>query len=258
MSNLMSKLEEFVGMVPSFNKMKQSEMIDCFAYYHVGFSKKESFTAKDIDDCFSKLFIQPYSNINQYLASGSSKPTRKGIQKFLKNGNNYSLTRQFSDVVKQNVIADLPKVEISNVLRSLMPKLTSASEKDYLEEAIKTFEVEAYRAAIIMVWLLTIDHIYEYILSDNAKLSAFIGALRGMNNKVSVHSKDDFGELKESVFLTACKSSGIISHDVWKILDVKLGIRNSFAHPSTVHLPKSKALEFIEDLITNVVLKYQV
>jgi len=43
---------------------------------------------------------------------------------------------------------------------------------------------------------------------------------------------------------------------VRKILDTKLGIRNSYAHPSTVKLPKSKALEFIEDLVNNVILKY--
>ena len=105
-----------------------------------------------------------------------------------------------------------------------------------------------------MVWLLTIDHLYEYIL--NGKISDFISALRRANISKSIHSKDDFGELKESQFIEICKSSGIISNDVRKILDTKLGIRNSFAHPSNIKLPKSKALEFIEDLVENVILKY--
>jgi hypothetical protein len=252
----MSKLEEFVAMVTNFNKMKQSEMIDCFAYFYIEILKKERFNWKDINDCFLKLSIQPYSNINQYLTKGSTKTSGKKIQKFIKAGNEYSLTRQFSNVVKDLVVVDAPKVEISNTLRSLAPKLNSASERDYLEEAIKTFEVEAYRAAIIMVWLLAIDHLYQYILADKTRTAAFVAALRGMNNKTNIHSKDDFGELKESMFLMACKNSGSISHDVWKILDVKLGIRNSFAHPSTIHLPKSKALEFIEDIVNNVILKY--
>jgi len=252
----MSKLEEFVVTVTNFNQMKQSEMIDCFAYFCMVVLKKERFTSKDINDCFLKLSIQPYSNINQYLTNGSAKSSGKKNQKFIKLGNEYSLTRQFCNVVKEIVLVDAPKVEISNALRSLAPRLASKSERDYLEEAIKIFEVEAYRGAIIMIWLLTIDHLYEYILADKTKLANFVNALRGMNSKTSVHSKDDFGELKESTFLMACKNSGLISHDVWKILDVKLGIRNSFAHPSTIHLPRSKALEFIEDLINNVILKY--
>lgn len=236
--------------------MKQSQIMDCFSYYFIGYLKREKFAIKDIYDCFVKLSIPPYSNVRQYLSDNSEKSRGKGMQKFIKVRNDYTLTRQFTEQLDNLIITDKPKMEISNVLRSLITKLSSDSEKNYLEEAVKTFEVEAYRAAIIMVWLLTIDHLYEYILADKAKLTAFIAALRGMNNKNSIHSKDDFGELKESVFLTACKSAGIISHDIWKILDVKLGIRNSFAHPSTIHLPKSKALEFIDDLVNNVVLKY--
>jgi hypothetical protein len=252
----MDKLEEFVGLIADFNKMKQSQMMDCFSYYFIGYLKREKFAIKDIHDCFVKLSIPPYSNVRQYLADNSEKPRGKGMQKFIKVRNDFTLTRQFIEQLENLIVTDKPKVEISNALRSLINKLPSESEKNYLEEAIKTFEVEAFRAAIIMVWLLTIDHLYEFILSDSNRITRFVTALRAANCKVSIHSKDDFGELKESIFLTACKSSGIISHDVWKILDVKLGIRNSFAHPSTVHLPKSKALEFIEDLITNVVLKY--
>lgn len=105
-----------------------------------------------------------------------------------------------------------------------------------------------------MVWLLTLDHLYEYILAN--KLSDFIIALRKMNNNKSIKTKDDFSDIKESTFIEACRGAGIISNDIRKILDTKLGIRNSFAHPSTVTLPKSKAFEFIEDLVDNVILKY--
>ena len=77
-----------------------------------------------------------------------------------------------------------------------------------------------------------------------------------MNNNKVINTKDDFGDLKESVFIEACRGANIITNDIRKILDTKLGIRNSFAHPSTIMLPKSKALEFIEDLVNNVISKY--
>ncbi|MGE4430825.1 MAG: hypothetical protein AB7E05_08815 [Sphingobium sp.] len=43
-----------------------------------------------------------------------------------------------------------------------------------------------------------------------------------------------------------------------KILDQKLGTRNSCAHPSGVTVNKSKVIDFIEDLVDNVILKFPV
>jgi hypothetical protein len=41
-----------------------------------------------------------------------------------------------------------------------------------------------------------------------------------------------------------------------KILDEKLGIRNTSAHPSAVTIKPSKVVEFIDDLVENVIRKY--
>lgn len=176
-------------------------------------------------------------------------------QRFIRNSDSsFILARSRAGELTKEIVLDSHKTEINNVLRDLLTKISNPSEKIFLEEAIKTYEVEAYRASIIMVWLLTLDHLFEYILAN--KHQDFIVALRKANNKKSIHSKDDFGDIKESQFIEICRSAGIISNDVRKILDAKLGIRNSFAHPSTIILPESKALEFIEDLVINVILKY--
>jgi hypothetical protein len=45
---------------------------------------------------------------------------------------------------------------------------------------------------------------------------------------------------------------------VRKILEEKLGTRNSCAHPSGVSIKPSKVVEFVDDLGENVVLKYAV
>jgi len=251
---MINSLSEFVLKISDFQHLKNSEMIDYFAYYLVRFKTFETFKSKDIGDCFTELNIPPYSNIPKYLSDNSVK--KKGQQKFIKNNKitTYKISRQTFSELEKNVNLDVPTIIVNNAMRSLVDKLQKKSERDYLEEAIRTFEVEAYRASIIMVWLLTIDHIYEYILAN--KLTDFIAALRRANINKSIHSKDDFGDIKESQFIEVCRSAGIISNDVRKILDTKLGIRNSFAHPSTIILPKSKALEFIDDLVENVILKY--
>lgn len=250
---MMNNIHDFICRVEGFAKCQASEMIDYFAYYLMLFGDKPTFKPKDIQMCFETLKIPAYSNIPRYL-SDNSKSVRGKTQKYIKKESYYSMTLIHRNNISDNVINDIPRAEISNVLRDLIPRLTNESEKMYLDEAIRTFEVEAYRASIIMVWLLTLDHLFEYILAT--KIADFVTALRRAGNNKSIHSKDDFGDIKESQFIEICKSASIINNDVRKILSNKLDIRNSYAHPSTVHLPKSKALEFIEDLVVNVILKY--
>jgi hypothetical protein len=251
---MVKSLDEFILKVTDFQSLKNSEMIDYFSYFLVKFKALETFKPKEVSECFAELSIPPYSNISKYLSDNSIK--RKGQQKFIKNNKNstYKLSRQTLEELEKNINIDTPVAIVNNTMRSLLNQLQQPSEKEYLEEAIRTFEVKAFRASIIMVWLLTIDHLFEYILAN--KLTDFISALRRANINKLIHSKDDFGDIKESQFIEVCRSAGIISNDVRKILDAKLGIRNSFAHPSTITLPKSKALEFIEDLVENIILKY--
>jgi len=133
-------------------------------------------------------------------------------------------------------------------------------ENDFLNEAIDCFEIGAYRASIVMVWNLTVDHLYEYVLAN--ELTNFNIALSKNTDKrikiTSVLKKDDFGEVPEGKFIEFCRSANIITSDVRRILDGKLGIRNSYAHPSSLQMTESKAIEFIEDLVNNVIIKFKV
>ncbi|CAN5139212.1 hypothetical protein BH20ACI1_BH20ACI1_08060 [soil metagenome] len=127
-----------------------------------------------------------------------------------------------------------------------------------MKEAISAFEVKAFRASMVMVWLLTLDHLFEYILAS--KLADFNLELTKVTDKrvkvTTVTCKDDFSDIPENKFIELCRASRIISNDVRKILDEKLGIRNSAAHPSNLVFKPSKAFNFIEDLVANVISKY--
>ena len=104
------------------------------------------------------------------------------------------------------------------------------------------------------------DHMFTYILTH--KLSAFNAVLSQNTDKnvkvKAVAQRDDFTEMKETKFIELCRSAQIISNDVRKILDQKLGTRNSCAHPSGITINKSKVIDFVEDLVDNVVLKYPI
>lgn len=164
------------------------------------------------------------------------------------------------DQIPQEPVSNKPfKRETSSALRGLIGRVTRTEERDFLGEAIKCYESEAYRAAIIMMWILTLDHLQEYILKRH--LPDFNAELAKVTDKrvkvTAVVKSDDFGDIPEGKFIEIARAAGIISNDVRKILDVKLGIRNSFAHPSNITLPPAKAADFITDLADNVVLKYR-
>jgi hypothetical protein len=193
--------------------------------------------------------------VAQYLSEEANK---KRGGKYIKTKGGYRLERATIDVLKSE-IEDTPKKKVvSGKLESLLNDIKDPEEKAFLGEAINCLRIEACRATIIMVWNLTIYHLERYIFSDPSNLSNFNNALsRNPERRLSViNTFDDFGDLKESKFIELCRSARLISNDVRKILDEKLGIRNSAAHPNALVFDSHKATEFALDLINNVILKY--
>ncbi|MCH8304248.1 MAG: hypothetical protein IIB94_03860 [Candidatus Marinimicrobia bacterium] len=138
----------------------------------------------------------------------------------------------------------------------MLTKIKDPNEKNFLQEAINCYEVDARRASIIMVWNLTISHLYSYILKQ--KLSDFNNALsKDKGVKISlVRRIEDFEDIKEIKFIELARAAKIIPNSIRKILVAKLEIRNMYAHPSDLKLSEEKTNEFIKDLIENVVLKF--
>lgn len=143
-------------------------------------------------------------------------------------------------------------------LQRLVDELAEGARKEFLRETLACFGVHAYRATITLAWLLTLDHLFELILTKH--LDAFNKVLvTNTDRRVKITAivvRDDFGEMPESKFVEFCRSAGVVSNDVRKILDEKLGTRNSAAHPSGVAFTRAKAVAFVEDLFANVIRKY--
>jgi uncharacterized protein YcgL (UPF0745 family) len=253
-----SDLNLFLESVKGFFELKPSDQIDVFVYYITIEKELGSTQATALRDCFLKADISPYSNISQYLIN-NIKCKDKNPPKFLRIKDGYQLHRNLRNSIEQTIEKQEFKVKVSRDLRSLLEHVNNSNENEFLKEAIDCYEISAYRAAIVMVWNLTIDHLFEYILKN--ELPNFNTALSKNTDKrikiLTVAAKDDFSEIPENKFIEICRSSNIISNDIRKILDEKLGIRNSYAHPSNIKVLESKATEFIEDLINNVILKYK-
>ena len=80
---------------------------------------------------------------------------------------------------------------------------------------------------VIMCWILTLDHLLEYIMKH--KLLKLNNALaNNTDERVRVGAithRDDFAEIPEAKLIELCRAAKIISNDIRKILVEKLGTR---------------------------------
>lgn len=129
-------------------------------------------------------------------------------------------------------------------------------EKDFFKEALDCLGVKAWRAVIVLVWIITMDHLQNYVM--NKKLREFNNVLStppGYKKIKPVVNKEDFEEIKESDFIHVLRTAKIISKNQNKILEQRLDFRNTYAHASSQTLHETTATSFVEDLIDNIVLK---
>lgn len=251
----MSRLETFALSIPDLATRSAAELIDFFVYYLTVIENSPAARATEVTRCFSELRIAPYSNVSAYLNNNSN--AKKG-KKFIKSAAGYVLNRN-SQLDIQKVIHTGPaRIETSLLLRKLLPNIKSFQEQSFLQEAIDCYEIGARRSAIVMTWLLTIDHLCKYVFEK--KLSEFNSALASNNDKrvriAAIRAEDDFSEIPEGKLIELLRQAGIISNDVRKILETKLGIRNSAAHPAAITISEVKSTEFIIDLVENIITKY--
>lgn len=247
-------IQEFVETIPNFSALDGRTQVDYFAFFLSDISGTESFRARDIENQFNQVDVPQYSRIAAYLSEQASK----GISNYIKAPGGYRLARHRVETLRQEVGQQPKRVAVAKILRERLSQLSDTREYAFFKEAIDCFWVQAFRAAIIVVWILTVDHLFRYVFFH--QLPAFNTALaKNPDRRIRQVSKiEDFCELQESKFIELLRASDVISNDVRKLLDEKLGIRNSAAHPSDVQFDSHKATEFASDLLTNVILHFPI
>lgn len=252
-------IEVFLTLIPDADNLSSSDIIDYFIFFHTVHLSNASIKPSEITEYFEELGLAPYSNPSTYLLRNAVK--KKGVkQKFLKKSVGYSLERTREKEILNSLNTSPGKVETSHLLRDLLAKVGNKNENTFLEEAIKCYEKNCKRAAIVMVWLLTIDHLQKYIYK-NERVAFNIILSKNTDKRIKITSitkYDDFSEIAEGKFIEFSRAAKIISNDIRKILDQKLGTRNTAAHPASVTISDVKATDFIIDLVENVLLKYKV
>lgn len=249
-------LESLVTGIPDFPQWTHAEKIRFFSWFIHSKLQQERFSPGDIRKCYAKLTLEQPRDINPYLHQMFSRKPRE----VLRDSKGYALERRVRDGFEDRYGKRPTTINVDKLLVDLPSKIPELAEQTFLDEAIRCFRVQAFRATIVMVWNLAYDHLCDHIFKDALRLQDFNTQLPKSypRSRIScIKSKDDFGELKESEVLQVVRSANLISNDLHKILIEKLSKRNSAAHPSNIVIVPHTAEEFVLDLINNVVLKLQ-
>lgn len=233
-----------------FESLILEDKILVFGYYLQKKEKFDNFNHIQIETCFTLLDFTKPTNINSRLRGFE---TKKILVKY-KTG--YRVERTKVKSIETEILGKPKLKEISANLEKL-PALLKKPEGDYVKEVIDCLKVEAYHAAIVLMWVITISHLRNFVLSF--KLNEFNISLsrhtRYQRRGLTISKYDDFEEIKEDDFLDLLKSTNIISKGRRRLLGEKLGIRNTYAHPSPLTLTDTKTISFIEDLINDIITK---
>ena len=144
----------------------------------------------------------------------------------------------------------------TKLLSDLLVRVTEKNNRAYLEEALICFGHKAYRGALIMAWNLAYSDVLDRIYATG--LDKFNSQVGTHNFKRPIVNRLDFADLKESDVIKIARAAKLISGETLKLLDEKLGKRNSAAHPSAKVITVVSAEDFISDLVENVVLNQNI
>jgi hypothetical protein len=244
---------EFVRQIAAFSSKNHPEKIKSFGWFlHV--HGRDRFGAVDIRRCYDEAHLDKPADMNRFLTS----LTEKKPPELLKDAGGYRLTQD----VRERFDRTLGKVEtvlvVETVLTDLHDQLADPAERVYYDETITCYRHGALRAAIVMAWNLTYDHVARWVLADATRLGAFNSGISKRNPRkahVQIAKREDFEELKEDETVDIVGGLPGVTANMKRILKEKLGRRNMYAHPSTLTVARPQVDDMITELVNNVVLK---
>ncbi len=250
------KLEDLINSVSGFSGWSHADKIKFFAWFLHSKRSRERFAAADIKACYVELGLDEPSSIAPFLTAMEKRRPREVIH----NSQGYALEKRIRDDLEKKYGQRPAAIQVDKLLMDLPTKVPNLAERTFLDEALICYRCKAFRSAIVMAWNLAYDHLCYYVLNKhlvafNVQWPKSYQKKHGDARIKAVAVRDDFGELQESEVIQICRSANIITNDIYKILNEKLGKRNTYAHPSSVTATPQAAEEVITELVMNVVLK---
>jgi hypothetical protein len=241
------RLKELVAGIADFDKWQHADKLRFFAWV-LHDAGNEQLKAPDFAACYDALHLHQPVNLRRSVEALEQQGD------LLKSGGAYRLSKPVRDRLEAKYGKRAINVQVHELLASLPGKLTAAAQQSYLDEALRCFRAEAWRAAAIMAWNLAFDHLCGFVVTR--KLAEFNGAYPTIGKKkpATIAQRSDLQELKESEVILVCRTARITDGTQHKCLERNLGIRNDIAHPSAVSFEQPNSEAFILEVVQTIVL----
>jgi len=246
-------LEAFVAQIEGFAGWSHPEKIKLFGWYLHVHKEQDRFEAAGIRKCYEELNYEVPNLARDLLRLVDRTPPE-----LLKDGRGYRLEARVRQDLDSKYGDVQSTIAVTKLLTDLPSKVPGIDERAFLEEVIRCYKAKAFRATTVMAWNLAFDHLLHWLLADAQRLAKFNARITVRYPKktgLAVGKFEDFEELKESEVIEVCNSAGLLNSGVVRILQEKLGRRNTAGHPSKVDVGQPQAEDTITDLVNNVVLK---
>lgn len=146
-------------------------------------------------------------------------------------------------------------VQIADDLRGIHARIKDTETRDFVEEAIRAFELELYRSAVVMSWLAAVDVLKKQVVKGH--LNDFNKEAQRVDAKWKIaRTPDDIGNMKESDFLDRLAAISMISKNAKEELKKRLDTRNACGHPNSFVIGRNAVAHHIEILLMNVFAKF--
>lgn len=245
------ELTNLVNQVSDFEGLQPRDRIKLFAWFLHTHRKREVFDSAAIRACFAELHLAD-PQVSKYL------PRMVEYKDLMKVAGGFKLERAPRVELDKRYGIHHSVVAISKILTDLPEKVPNVAQRAFLQEALKCYRIEAYRACIVMAWNLAYAHILDYILSDAKRLADFNAAITKKYPKKTslvISKYDDFTEeLTERETVEIGNVADTFNSVVYRILKKELDRRNIAAHPSDVIISQHQADDMVSELVNNVVL----
>ena len=147
-------------------------------------------------------------------------------------------------------------VQIATDLRKEFSNIRDNKSRFFIEEAIKCYEAELYRSAIVMSWIGAVAVLHNHV--HTKCLMKFNAEAKRVDSKwKDAITTDDLCKMGEADFLDRTASLSIIGKDVKKELRNCLDRRNSCCHPNSLQISTNTVAHHVEVLLLNVFKRFQ-
>jgi hypothetical protein len=246
------ELRDLVDQVSGFDRAAPKDKIKLFAWWVHTHGGKEFFGPAEIRWCYTALHVDEPPALATYISRLAD------AKELIVERGKYKLARSVRSELDKKYGVHHSVVSVSKILTDLPAKVPTVEARTFLQEALKCYRFEAYRACIVMTWNLAYAHLLDYILADPQRLAEFNAAITKKYPKktnIVIAKYEDFTEeLSERETVEIANVADTFNSVVFRILKKELDRRNIAAHPSNVVVSQHQADDMISELVNNVVL----